>query len=369
MVKMRVLCITSHSDRPEAETFISLRAAGVDLEVICHPEAPHIQRLRDAGVPVTAMALKGRHDKKGTAAIRERLQENNYDILHLYNNKAAANGIRAARGIDLKIICYRGIVGNVSYLDPASWGTYLHPRVDRIVCVAEAIRKYFLDMRCLWMRMDPNKVRTIHKGHDLSWYQDQPGDLTQFGIPEDAFTVGCIANIRPRKGIDVLIEAARHLPIDAPVHFLLVGNMDNEKLQQQIAQSPWRDRIHLTGYRTDAPALMAACDVSVLPAIKREGLPKVVIESMAYGTPAIVTDSGGSPELIEQGKNGLIVPSGEARPIAEAIMALQMDPEMLAMMGMEAKKRIGTAFRVESTMEKTLALYRELVPGSCAAPS
>ncbi len=151
-MSLRVLCITSHSDRPEAETFIGLKKAGVDIEVISHPEAPHNHRLKEAGVPVTELKLKGRYDLAGIRKIRKKMQQGSYDILHLFNNKAASNGILAAYGIPLKIICYRGIVANVSFLDPASWMTYLHPRVDRIICVAHAIRDYFLSMRMLWMK-------------------------------------------------------------------------------------------------------------------------------------------------------------------------------------------------------------------------
>ncbi len=217
-------------------------------------------------------------------------------------------------------------------------------------------------MRMLWMKVPAEKVVTIHKGHDLAWYQETPADLAPFGIPKDAFVAGCIANIRPRKGIDVLIDSARFLPKDAPIHFLLVGNMNSEKLQRQIAESPFRDKIHLTGYRKDAPALMAACNISVLPAIKREGLPKAVIESMVYGTPAIVTDSGGSPELVVHNQSGIVVPPGNAQAIAEGILELYEHPEKLQDMGSAARERIRNDFRNEDTIRKTLALYRELVP-------
>lgn len=359
-MSLRVLCITSHSDRPEAETFIGLRRAGVEIEVLCPSDAPHYEHIRQAGVPIAPLTLKGRFDWEGIRLIRERLKNGPFDILHLFNNKAASNGIFASYGLPVKIVCYRGIVGNVSFFDPASWMTYLHPKVDRIICVAEAIRRFFLDMSLLGMHLPSRRFVTIHKGHDLSWYQEPPVDLTSVGIPGDAFVVGCIANIRPRKGIGVLIDAARHLPEGTPIHFLLVGNMNSETLQRQIAQSPWRDKIHQTGFRRDAPALMAACDVSVLPALKREGLPKVVIESMAYATPAIVTDSGGSPELVVDGDSGLVVPPGNARAIAEAILLLFNNPDKRVLMGHRAKERIGTAFRIEDTILKTLALYRSL---------
>lgn len=359
-MSLRVLCITSHSDRPEAETFIGLRRAGVDIEVMCPPDAPHYRRLEEAGVPVTSLVLKGRFDWEGIRAIRERLKEKRHHILHLFNNKAASNGIFASYALPVKIVCYRGIVGNVSFFDPASWMTYLHPKVDRVVCVCEAIRRYFLDMSLFGMHLPAEKFVTIHKGHDPGWYRDEPADLGSFGIPEDAFVVGCVANDRPRKGLHVLIDTARHIGTELPVHFLLVGKMESEALHEQIAQSPLRERFHLTGFRRDAPALMAACDVSVLPALKREGLPKVIIESMAYATPAVVTDSGGSPELMVDGESGLVVPPGDSRALAEAILFLCRNPQEAERIGERGRQRIAEDFRIQDTISRTLQLYRDL---------
>ncbi|MCF8052304.1 MAG: glycosyltransferase family 4 protein [Desulfobacterales bacterium] len=358
---MKVLCVTGHSDRPEAETFIGLRKLGVDLQVFCPAEAPHYRRLAQAGVPVADLAPKGRFDRAVIARLRQTLIEEKIDVLHLFNNRAVSNGIMAAARLPVKIVVYRGIVGNVSFFNPASWMTYLHPRVDRIVCVAEAVRQYFLKMKLLWLHVPPDKPVTIYKGHHLAWYTAPPADLKQFGIPEGAFVVCCTANFRPRKGLRFLMEATHLLhEIDA-CHLLLIGKMNAASLSKQIGKSPMKDRIHLAGFRRDAPAVQAACDAAVLPAVKREGLPKVIIEAMAYGTVPIVTDSGGSPELIEDGISGLIVPPRDAFAIAGAVSYLYHHPERRNEMGRHARKRIQKDFRIEDTIERTLFLYRQLL--------
>jgi len=358
---MRVICVTSHSDRPETELFIGLHRLGVDLEVLCPPAAPHRQKLVDAGIPVIDLTLGGRFDRKGTAFIRERLRAKRADILHLFNNNAAANGIRAARGLPVKIICYRGIEGNVSFFDPASWMTYLHPRVDRIICVAEAIRRRLLDLSLFGYRLPARKVVTIHKGHDLAWYAAPPADLEPFGIPGDAFVVVCVASVRPRKGLPILIRATHDLPPDPALHLLLVGNMDEPAMRKAIAASPMSERIHLAGVRPDAPQISGACDVAVLPSIKREGLPKTVIEAMAYGVAPIVTNSGGSPELVEENHSGMVVAPGDPQALAAAITTLFRDRARCRDMGAAARERIRRDFRIATTIEKTHALYAELL--------
>ena len=357
----RVLCLTVYSDRAEAASLVGLVERGFEITVMYPREAPYRQLFIDGGLDVIDLNVTGNIDRNAIRAIRRELQRKHYDIVHTFSNKTITNALLATRGMDIRIVAYRGIVGNVGFLDPMSWLRYLHPRVDRIICVADAIRDYFLAMGFLGLKIRKEKPVTIHKGHDLAWYKDRPADLGQFDIPSNAFVVGCVANTRPRKGLPVLIAAADFLPVDANIYFLLVGDMDNDDLRCVIRASPYRDRIRLAGYRQDAPALMAACDCIVLPALRREGLPKVIIEAMAYATAPIVTDSGGSPELVIDNESGLVVQPGSAEAIAVAIRRLFDDRDYCRAMGVMAQQRIRDNFRVEDTVTKTAALYRDLL--------
>ncbi len=80
---------------------------------------------------------------------------------------------------------------------------------------------------------------------------------------------------------------------------------------------------------------------------------------MAYGVPPIVTDSGGSPELIEDGISGIVIPPGEPEAIAKAIKRLYEDPEGREAMGRNARSRIERCFRIEDTIKQTLYVYQE----------
>jgi glycosyltransferase involved in cell wall biosynthesis len=357
---VKSLCITQGADRPTTATFIGLHLKGVDIHVVCPSEKPNYKVLKDAGVNVIDLKISKNRDTKAIAALNAIMDLGNYDIMHVFNSRALTNGLAAAKGRDIKIIAYRGIVGNVSFLDPVSWRRWLNPRIDRIVCVANAIRQYFLNMQPAFLRGPDSKYITIHKGHSLDWYQDEPVGLKQFGVPEGAFVVGCVANLRPRKGIDDLVAATNYLPVGASIHLLIIGNMDNDKLHAQVAASPYSDRIHLAGYHNDAPAVVASCDAMCLPSKKREGLPRSVIEAMSYGVAPIVTNTGGSRELVVEGVSGLVVESCNPQSIATAITRLYEDRELCDRMGKAAKERIATDFRIETTIDKTLQLYEEL---------
>ena len=359
---MRVLCLSSHSDtlnsiRPEAELFLGLQRAGVQLHVMTQGDSAYAAPMRAAGIRVVDFVPRRKFDLVGARFVRGYCREHGIQLLHLFNNKAIATGLLAARTLPVKIVTYRGQTGNVHRWDPVAWLTHLNPRIDRVVCVSDATRRDLARQR-----LDPDSVVTIYKGHDLAWYDAQPVDLAVLGIPPGAFTVSVVCNYRPRKGVEYIVESASYVPADAPVHFLLIGTgHENPSVLRRIGASPHPEHFHLLGHRRDAPALTAACSTSVLAATRREGLPKTVIESMAYAVPPIVTDVGGSPELVEHGSSGLVVPVCDARAIGEAIALLLADPERRAAMGRRARARIEREFNVRTTVAKHLALYRELL--------
>jgi glycosyltransferase involved in cell wall biosynthesis len=82
---------------------------------------------------------------------------------------------------------------------------------------------------------------------------------------------------------------------------------------------------------------------------------------MAYGRPAVVSDSGGNAELVADGESGIVVPINDPQALAAGIVELWSDPDKLEKFGRESKRRIRDIFNVEQATEKTLAVYRELV--------
>jgi glycosyltransferase involved in cell wall biosynthesis len=99
-----------------------------------------------------------------------------------------------------------------------------------------------------------------------------------------------------------------------------------------------------------------------MPSLRREGMPRALIEALAQGVPAIVSRVGGMPELVRGGVEGLIVPPGQPAPLAAAIAHLRDDDALRQSMGRNARARIATDFSIERTVEQTIALYRALLP-------
>ncbi|MBT8132509.1 MAG: glycosyltransferase family 4 protein [Gammaproteobacteria bacterium] len=337
---------------------IGLKDRGVDVEVMTHADCEYARRMQSKGIVVHDYVPERKFSASAIKKIRSVLKTGRHDIVQLFNNKAIVAGARAARGLPVKVVTYRGQTGNISRFDPVCYLTHLSPRVDAIVCVANAVR----DSLRRELR-NPEKALTIYKGHDADWYRDvRPLELSELGVPPSAFTVVCVANDRPRKGIPVLIEAARQLPPELPIHFALIGSgMDSQQIRKKIGDENLQARCHRFGYRDDVLQIVSACDVAVLPAIKREGLPKTVIEAMVLGVPPIVTATGGSPELVEHGRCGLVVTPGDPDSLAAAILDLYQNSERRQAMGAAARARIAENFTLTRSIDEHLQLFRSLL--------
>lgn len=362
---MKLLVISSYKDtwnsvRPEAEMLIGLKDHGIELEVMTQGDADYVRRFEEMGVRVHPYHPKKKFSFASIKYIRKVLKEGGFDAVYCFNNKAICNTNFAAIGLPVKLLTYRGQTGNIEKWNPTGYLTHLNPRVDRIVCVAKATE---VDLRQhVWG--NKNKVCTVYKGHDLAWYQDTPVDLGEFGIPQGAFVMGSVANLRPRKGLPVLMAMTHQLPKDADIHLLLVGGgMDKPEVQAMIAASPLKGRIHLAGFRKDAPAIIAACDLSILASTKREGLPKTVIEAMVYGVAPIVSDTGGSAELIEDGVSGIKIAPGDATAMAEGVKRLYQDRAFCREMGEQARLRIDQHFNVRQSSAQLAKVIKETVSG------
>jgi len=360
--KIKVLVIggyrVMHTSRPEAEIIIDLAAAGLDMTVMTHGNTEYARRFEECGVRLIPFYPEKKFRRAESQRIRKELINGNYDILQLYNSKAIINGIRAARGVPVKVVVYRGYTGHIHWYDPTAYLKYLHPRVDKIICNSIGLEQYFRQQPFL----DKSKLVTINKGHDLEWYRDVvPVDLRTLDIPDDAFVVSCMANVRPMKGIPYLLQAMNFIPPDLPIHLVLGGNStDTSAFRRIAAASPNADKIHLLGYREDALGIVAASDVFVLASIKGESITRAVQEAMALGIAPVITDIPGNTELVNDGANGLVVPRKNAKALADAILRIYHDPELKRKFSEGARHHMATVLSHKNTVDQMKVLYEEL---------
>lgn len=354
---MRVLVVGAELDRCERFLFAQLAREGVGIHMLCPPGSATFAEFSALGLPTGAMRFAGRIDPAAVRQLRAVLHAGRYDIVHSLSNRTLSNSLLATQGRAPRHVAYRGTIGHLSRLDPMSWLTYLHPRIGRIVCVSDAVRRYLRSLGVPGARL-----RTIYKGHDVRWYDGLPSPpLADLGIPPDAFVVGFSGNMRPVKGVDVLIRSLDYLEDLPHMRLLLVGDVRDRAVLRLARQPRFQSRLRLTGFRSDAPGLMGRCHMCVMPSLEREGLPRAVIEAMAQGVPAVVSSVGGIPELVIDGVCGRVVPPRDPRALAEAIRTLATDAALRARCGIAARRRIEERFNIMDTCRSTLEMYAEML--------
>jgi glycosyltransferase involved in cell wall biosynthesis len=352
-----ILYIAENIDRPERAMIRGIATRGARVRLVLNPKNQTWPDAEADGLPLVPLELRSRYDIRAIKTLRRLFREQAFDIVHCTrNNRPIANTIIAIRGLPTKLVVYRGTSGNLSPWDPASRMTYLHPRVDRLVGVSQAVCDYLAGMK-----IPGEKLVQIYKGHDPAWYEAEAADLSTEGIPEKAFVIGCASALRELKGIDTFIDALKRLPPGKPVHALLAGVIKDPYLREMARAVPAPHAVHFTGFRKDAPALMGACDVFLLASKRREGLPRALIEAMSQGVAPIVTAVGGMKELVVDKRCGLVVPPEDPAALAEAIQTMMADAGQRRAWGAAARERIRTDFNVEMTVAKTWAMYEDLL--------
>ena len=299
-------------------------------------------------------------------------------IVHTHTPKAGLLGQLAARfaGVPIVVNTVHGF-----YIHDR-----MHPILRQVYIGLEKIAARCSDVILSQNREDietassvgicpPEKIKHLGNGIDLSIFnRDQVniGDIRrkrqQLGIPDDTKVVGFVGRLAgKRKGfIDFLTacqRVARHCP---NVRFLIIGDADVGKADA-VGPSAAKDygvsdQCLFLGLRPNAelPNLYAVMDLLVLPSLF-EGMPRVVIEAAAMGIPAVVTNVKGNREVVEHGRNGLLVPLGDTQALADAIIEILMDPEKAKCMGEEGYRMARERFDERVVFMKVLDEYSRML--------
>ncbi len=349
--------------RPEAEIFIGLAKRGFDIEIMTHGDAEYVTAFREAGINVIDFHPSKKFDRKAVAVIRDRLIEGRHDILQMYNSKAYINGLRAAKGLPVKVVLYRGTQANIHWYDPTIYLKYFHPRVDKVICNSLSVEDEFKSQAKF---VEKVKFVTINKGHNPTWYDGiEPADLSIFGVKPGSFVFATIANARRVKGVIFLMRALRLLPPGMDIYVLLVGRgLETKEFKKLADQSHYADRIVFTGFQPNPLEIDRASNVAILTSISAESLTKSVIEAMGVGITPLITNIPGNRYLIEHAKSGLLVPPENAMALADAMVLLYEKRTWCAEMGKAARERLTSALHIEKTISEYAEFYSDLITES-----
>ncbi|MEZ4752818.1 MAG: glycosyltransferase family 4 protein [Bdellovibrionota bacterium] len=354
---MRVLFIFCTADRSEIELSKGLKNRGLDLEVLLDPKDEKISQLADLQIPVHSIRIRNRIDFFAALRIKKIIASGKFDIIYAPTSRGLTSVLLSAGNLQNKIVTYRGTLGHLKIYDPASRLAHLNKRVDAIVCNCRAVHEYLLSKK-----IPKEKLPIIYKGHQASWYQSQlRTSHAELGVSEDSFLIACLANIRPIKGVRILVEAVQKLNEELKVDLLLIGENKDKQLIPLIKKLGLLDRVHLLGFRTDALSIISACDVSVMPSIDREGVPRAIVESIFKKVPVVCSNVGGLPEIVLNNQTGLVVKAGDPEALSTALKNLQSNADLANKLTSAAYDHISQLLDFETYVENYIELFKALL--------
>ena len=240
---------------------------------------------------------------------------------------------------------------------------------DKIVALTDSLAADAL-------RLDvgrPERYVTIFSGIYLDRFRDVEVDAQQkraeLGLPEDGPIVGTVTIMNGHKGVDDIVRAVPKVLEAVPdAHFLLVGDGELMPTVRGLVQEfGLEDKVTLPGLRRDVPELLAIMDVFAHMAWY-EILPRAILQALATGTPVVVAQTGSLKEGLKDGENGYYVSTRDPDALAEALIGLLTDAELLRSMSEKAKESVGEQFSVEAMVRAHEQLYEQLIaeklPGS-----
>lgn len=305
------------TSKPLAEMLIGLQNDGERVHVVASKFKPVAANFDNAGIPVYDHHPVKKIDSASIKYLSALMSKIQPDILFLLNSKSIPNGIRAARGKDVKIITYRGAAG-LYWHDPMAYLTHLDPRIDGIVCLSSFVERNIQKQ----MFFQKTVTRVIHHGFDRKWYSENEPDADNKSINNsDEIVIGCIANNRQVKGIKYLLEASQAFNSSKKVKFLLVGAGLQAEIDKMKSRGMDTSNLKAVGFVEDLRPIYKQFDIYVQPSLS-EGLGKSIVECMLNGIPVIATKSGGPEELIIDQESGLLIDKKSSDQLGKAIQSL-----------------------------------------------
>ncbi len=340
-----------------------LTALGVSVKLACPSPAALEDAARREGLPILTIAKRGLVDWDAARLLARRLKAGETDIVHAHNGRtalAAALGVRLA-GRGRCVMTQHFLTPNhatqrgpKAVLSGAAH-YWMVGQMSRILAISEAVREAMLARH----EAPDSKITVIPNGITAP----NPGNAAEMrrslGVGANTPLVVCAARLEREKDVASLISAVKIVRERVPgVRCLVAGEgAERSALDAQIGALGLENSVTLLGFRADAPALMAAADVFVLPSLA-EPFGLVLLEAMALSRPVVATRAGGPLEIVVDGETGFLVPPSSPDALAGALQTLLGDPALARRMGENGQARYEAQFTAAKMSQAILAVYQ-----------
>ncbi len=295
------------------------------------------------------------------------IRRNNVDVVHTNSLKADVIGGIAGRLAGRPVIWHVRDRIDEDYLPRSVVRMFrlLSRWVPRLVITNSAATLQSLypgappDNSCPSPAKSGGRTVVVHDG--TPW----PFPAERTSASNGVVRIGLIGRISPWKGQHIFLQAAALVRKSFPeARFFIVGGAMfgeaeyDRKVRALMESLGISDLVTFTGFRKDVSHVIADMDLIVHASTTGEPFGQVIIEGMAAGKPVVATNGGGVPEIVDDGKTGILVPMGEVQAMADAISRLLADPVLAADMGARGRERVRDYFTIERKARKIEAVYQ-----------
>ena len=358
---MRILLVTPKltiggAERHVVELAAALKARGD--EVVVASEGGVLQaRLESAGVRHECLPLTARGVRNAAIALKLRrlVRRCGADVVHAHSAITAVVCRAATIGTDVPVV----VTGH-------GWQEHEYPNVARLLRGSDAVIAVSTRMSDLLVAhgVARHRIAVVQNGISIAATQPDSGKVTAFreasACVPGTVLIGMVGRLVPEKGHPVLLEALSHLQTDVDWGVVFIGDgPDRAHLENLVAANGLARRIHFAGTVTDMPTAYAALNLVAMPSLS-EGLPLALLEAMGRGLPVVASRVGGMPEVVEDGRTGLLVPSCDALALAAALSALLNDPGKRQALGRAARAAVERNHSSAAMTDRIVEVYRRV---------
>jgi len=339
-------------------TLVQQASKEMEHIILCLKSAGDSVRLLVAGTKVITLGKTEGNSPFFILKLARKIRLLKPDIVHT-RNWSGMDGIIAARMAGIRAVVH----------GEHGWGMQdpqgLHPKrilirrflsrwVDEYTCVSKEIENWL----CNDVRVG-KPVTQIYNGVDVEKYCSGNGrDLirAELGLADDIPLVGIVGRLDPIKNHPTLFRAFEAVRTVLPeARLLVVGDgSERERLENRAG-----DGVIFLGNRSDVPEILRALDLFVLLSLN-EGISNTILETMATGIPIVATRVGGNPELVEDGRTGILVKEGDLQSIASAILRYLQHADLRARHGEAGRQSVFKRFSIQAMVRSYEAVYRRL---------
>jgi glycosyltransferase involved in cell wall biosynthesis len=338
-----------------------LPQCGFEVAFACVKPKHFAELLQSQNTPVYNLPMRNRLDLGVAGKIAQIVRSEKYALIHCHTVRTALVGSLAARLAGVPMIYH--VHSPMSRNTGRPWLNWINNiterfslrRASHLIAVSQSLKEHMI-----WQGFDASRITVVHNGVPALY------EIPFRRPPRGQWTLGTAALFRPRKGIEVLLQAmALMRKRGLSVRLLAVGEFESTKYKREIHALATRlgleDIIQWTGFTSDVTTELLAMDLFVLPSLYGEGMPMVLLEAMAAGVPTVAADVEGVSEAIRHTQDGLIVPAGDHQVIAQAVSDVIEGRYDWSAMRDSALQRQAQLFSHRSMAEGVAEVYQQVL--------